>query len=69
MKEKTLDFGFCLLFTNLYPFGNICINIVSSNAIVDFSKEGNDDIIFGLNCSLYFSFNSDKSDVYSHFSR
>ena len=38
MNEKTLDFGFCLLFNNLYPFGNICINIVSSNAIVDFSK-------------------------------
>ena len=68
MKENTFDFGFCLLLINLYPFGNICIKIDSSNAMVDFSNGGNDDIIFGFNCSLYFWFKVSTSSEYNHFS-
>ena len=48
MNENIFCFGFCLLSINSNPFGKQCINIESSNAIVDFSKKGNDDIIFGL---------------------
>ena len=54
MKENTFDFGFSLLFINLYPLGNMCIKIDSSNAMVDFSKGGNDDTIFWLQLLLIF---------------
>ena len=66
INENVLVFGFIGLLINWYPFGKQWFKIESSKEIVDFSKYGKDEIIFGLISSLYFSFIVSSSSVKNH---